>query len=220
MTSRRSEPMPSRARWLTIIGAAAVAALTVTATASSTGASGETSTSEESTTSDASTSSAPAGESTTTAAGATTTRDRTTPTASSADFTATLAAECEGDTGHPLLADAVQNVAVPDGSLRLIEILRTCDVEFVGPVDEALGRPLTNVEALIADPVNNVTPNQAQLDALNAELAIYWRIANAWAQSQAGGTAESGATTTVATGSAPASDVATSDAEESPTTGG
>jgi hypothetical protein len=114
----------------------------------------------------------------------------------------------------------VQNVAVPDGSLRVIEILRTCDVEFVGPVDEALGRPLTNVEALIADPVNNVTPNQAQLDALNAELAIYWRIANAWAQSQAGGTAAAGATTTVATGSAPASDVATSEAEESATTGG
>ena len=43
----------------------------------------------------------------------------------------------------------------------------------------ALGRPTTNVEALIADPANNVTPNQAQTDLLNAELATYWRIADA-----------------------------------------
>ena len=64
-----------------------------------------------------------------------------------------------------------------DGSLRIVEIALACDIEFVGAVDEALGRPTTNIEALIADPTNNVTPNQAQTDLLNEELAIYWRIA-------------------------------------------
>ena len=44
----------------------------------------------------------------------------------------------------------------------------------------------TNVEAIIADPANDVTPNQAQTDLLNEELATYWRITDAWVQSQAG----------------------------------
>jgi hypothetical protein len=101
-----------------------------------------------------------------------------------------------------------------DGSNRIVEILRTCDVEFTGAVDQALGRPLTNVEALIADPANNVTPNQAQLDLLNAELASYWRIADAWAQSQAG--AIPGVTSTdVSTPDASAPDVSTSDVSTS-----
>jgi hypothetical protein len=96
-----------------------------------------------------------------------------------------LAAQCEGDTGHALLADALQEAVGSDGSNRIVEIVRTCDIEFVAPVDTELGRPTTNVEALIADPVNNVTPNQAQLDILDAELAVYWQIADAWAQTQA-----------------------------------
>jgi hypothetical protein len=96
-----------------------------------------------------------------------------------------LAAQCEGDTGQPLLADALQEAVGSDGSNRIVEIVRTCDVEFVPPVDATLGRPTTNIEALIADPVNNVTPNQAQLDILDAELAVYFRIADAWAQAQA-----------------------------------
>ena len=141
------------------------------------------------------------------------------------DFTALLATECEGDTGQPLLADALDAAVGSDGSNRIVEILRTCDVEFVGAVDEALGRPTTNVEALIADPANNVTPNQAQTDLLNAELAIYWRIANAWAQSQQAATGATttvaGATTTTAAeSSVPDSGVSTSGPEESSTTGG
>ncbi len=108
-----------------------------------------------------------------------------------------LAAECEGDTGQPLLADALQAAVGSDGSDRIVEILRTCDVEFVGAIDQALGRPTTNVEALIADPANNVTPNQAQTDLLNAELAVYWRIADAWALSQP---APAGVTTTTVAG--------------------
>jgi hypothetical protein len=142
-----------------------------------------------------------------------------------ADFTAALTAECEGDTGQALLADALEAVVGSDGSNRIVEILRTCDVQFVGAVDQALGRPTTNVEALIANPENNVTPNQAQLDLLNAELAVYWRIAEAWAQSQQAAT---GATTTTAAGAAttapgssvPGSDVSTSTAEASSTTAG
>ncbi len=143
-----------------------------------------------------------------------------------ADFTTLLATECEGDTGQPLLADALQAAVGSDGSNRIVEILRTCDVEFVGAVDQMLGRPTTNVEALSADPANNVTPNQAQIDLLNAELAVYWRIADAWAQSQL---AETGVTTTTVAGaatttapgsSAPGSSVSTSGPEESSTTGG
>jgi hypothetical protein len=143
-----------------------------------------------------------------------------------ADFTAVLAAECEGDTGQPLLADALQAAVGSDGSNRIVEILRTCDVEFVGAIDPALGRPTTNVEALIADPANNVTPNQAQTDLLNAELALYWRIADAWAQSQLAATevtstTVAGAAPTAAPGSSvPGSDVSTSGPEESSTTAG
>jgi hypothetical protein len=242
MTSRQSD---RRARWLAVVGAAAVSALTVTATATSTGASGESSTSEESSTSssvedtsttdetstttgdsssstEVSTSSAPTGSS----APSSSAPDGSAPSLAAADFTAVLAAECEGDTGQPLLADALQAAVGSDGSNRIVEILRTCDVEFVGAIDPALGRPTTNVEALIADPANNVTPNQAQTDLLNAELALYWRIADAWAQSQLAATevtstTVAGAAPTAAPGSSvPGSDVSTSGPEESSTTAG
>jgi hypothetical protein len=113
-----------------------------------------------------------------------------------------LAAQCESDTGQPLLADALQAAVGTDGSNRIVEIVRTCDIEFVPPVDTELGRPTTNIEALIADPVNNVTPNQAQLDLLNAELDVYWRIADAWALTQAAAGTET-STTVAASTSAP-----------------
>jgi|SoiMethySBSTD1v2_1073268.scaffolds.fasta_scaffold2347716_1 hypothetical protein len=113
-----------------------------------------------------------------------------------------LAAQCESDTGQPLLADALQAAVGTDGSNRIVEIVRTCDIEFVPPVDTELGRPTTNIEALIADPVNNVTPNQAQLDLLNAELDVYWRIADAWALTQAPAGTET-STTVAASTSAP-----------------
>jgi hypothetical protein len=240
MASRASDLRRSRTRWLAVIGAVAVSALIVTASATSTGASGESSTTDESSTSstvggdtsttdetstttgdsststDASTSST-AESSTTAVAGATTAPAGTGATASSEEFTATLASECEGDTGQALLADALQGAVGTDGSNRIVEIVRTCDIEFVGAVDEALGRPATNVEALIADPANNVTPNQAQLDLLNAELAIYWRIADAWAQTQVTATSVPGESSTAS--SAPASDVSTSTPGESSTTG-
>jgi hypothetical protein len=158
-------------------------------------------------------------EPTTTAAAPTTTGPAT---ASSAEFTATLEAECEGDTGHQLLASGLQVVMGEDGSLRMIEIVLACDIEFVGAVDEALGRPTTNIEALIADPANNVTPSQAQTDLLNEELAGYWRTADAWAQSQAGAAPDDDATATSAAEEAatPTTDIpATSTPEEPATTG-
>lgn len=248
MTSTRPDRVRTRATWLVVVGTAALTALTITATATSTGASGESSTSESptsdastssvedvsttdapstsvedsSSSTDASTSSAP----TDSAAPSSSAPASTAPSVGSADFTAMLATECEGDTGQPLLASALQAAALPDGSIRIVEIVRTCDVEFVGALDEALGRATTNVEALIADPTNNVTPNQAQTDLLNAELAVYWRIADAWAQSQQPATEETTTTaaesspTTATEASAPASDVATSGPEETPTTGG
>jgi hypothetical protein len=137
-----------------------------------------------------------------------------------------LATECEGDTGHPLLADALQQAVGSDGSNRIVEIVRTCDIEFVPPVDAELARPTTNVEALIADPVNNVTPNQAQLDVLEAELSIYWRIADAWAQTQAGTAGTATSTTAAGATSVPDSAASTSAAstsgpeQSSSTTGG
>jgi hypothetical protein len=154
---------------------------------------------------------------TTTAAGATTTGPAT---ASSAEFTATLEAECEGDTGHQLLASGLQVVMGEDGSLRMIEIVLACDIEFVGAVDEALGRPTTNIEALIADPANNVTPSQAQTDLLNEELAGYWRTADAWAQSQAGAAPDDDTTATTAAEEAatPTTDVPATSAPEEPAT--
>ena len=96
-----------------------------------------------------------------------------------------------------------------DGSLRIVEIALACDIEFVGPVDEALGRPTTNIEALIADPVNNVTPNQAQTELLNEELAIYWRIADAWATAQGATAPDEAAPTTVVTESSAPEETAT-----------
>jgi hypothetical protein len=126
-----------------------------------------------------------------------------------------LAEQCEGDTGQPLLADALQEAVGSDGSNRIVEIVRTCDIEFVAPVDAELGRPMTNVEALIADPANNVTPNQAQLDILNAELAVYWRIADAWAQTQAPAGTETSTTAAAESSSVPDSAASTSAASTS-----
>lgn len=149
---------------------------------------------------------------TTTAAadGATTTA----PAGAASNFATVLAEQCEGDTGQQLLASGLQVVMGTDGSLRIVEILLTCDVEFVGAVDAELGRPLTNVEAIIADPENRVTPNQAQTDLLNEELAIYWRVTDAWIQSQAGATAAAPTESSI-----PVEDVGTSVAEDTATTG-
>ena len=63
----------------------------------------------------------------------------------------------------------------------------------------ALGRPTTNVEAIIADPANNVTPNQAQTDALNQELALYWRIAQSVLAQATGASTTTVAPTTATT---------------------
>jgi hypothetical protein len=133
-----------------------------------------------------------------------------------------LESECEGDTGHQLLASGLQVVLGEDGSLRIVEIALACDIEFVGAVDEVLGRPATNIEALIADPANNVTPNQAQTDLLNEELLGYWRTADAWAQSQAGTAPDEDATatTTAEEAATPTTDVPATSAAEAPETTG
>jgi hypothetical protein len=198
----------------------AASAQTAGATTEPTVPGDETTTPDDSTTTEAAAPTTTAAASpTTTAAGATTTGPAT---ASSAEFTATLEAECEGDTGHQLLASGLQVVMGADGSLRIVEIVLACDIEFVGPVDEALGRPTTNIEALIADPANNVTPSQAQTDLLNEELAGYWRTADAWAQSQTGAAPDDATATTAAEEAAtPTTDApATSAAEEPATTTG
>ena len=218
-----------------LMSATAVVGLAVLATATSTMAStppgsDETTTTAaaETTTTEAAETTAPDGttpstdDATSTSAAAPTTTSATATTAAPTGFAAVLAEQCEGDTGHQLLASGLQVVMGDDGSLRIVEILLTCDVEFVGAVDPELGRPSTNVEALIADPANNVTPNQAQTDLLNEELATYWRITDAWVQSQAGAASTAaGETTTVpAESSVPADDVATSASEAPATTGG
>jgi len=188
MTPTGTDGERVRSRWLVGVGAV-VAALSVMAAAAQ--AAATTPPSE------------PPAPATSEAAAAPTTTDPA--TATSEEFAATLAAECEGDTGEPLLAAALLAAAAPDGSLRIVEIFQACDVEFVGEIDDEVGRPRTNVESLIAVPANNVTPNQAQIDALNAELAVYWKIADAWAQSQqaAAAPSEGEAPTTAAEGTAP-----------------
>jgi hypothetical protein len=196
----------------------AVSAQTAGATTEPTVPGDETTAPEDSTTTTAAaepTTTAAASPTTTAAAGATTTGPAT---ASSAEFTATLEAECEGDTGHQLLASGLQVVMGEDGSLRMIEIVLACDIEFVGPVDEALGRPTTNIEALIADPANNVTPSQAQTDLLNEELAGYWRTADAWAQSQTGAAPDDATATTAAEEATPTTDIPSTSAAEEPAT--
>ena len=170
MTPTRTDGERLRSRWLVGRGTAVAAALSVMAAAAHASATTPPDTSE------------PAASATSEVAAAPTTTALA--TATSEEFAAILAAECDGDTGEPLLAAALLDAAAPDGSLRLVEIFQGCDVEFVGEIDDEVGRPRTNVESLIADPVNNVTPNQAQIDALNAELAVYWKIADAWAQTQ------------------------------------
>ncbi len=74
---------------------------------------------------------------------------------------------------------------------------------------------------MIADPANNVTPNQAQTDLLNEELLTYWRIADAWAQSQSGAAPDEDATATTAVEAAETTEApAATTPEESATTTG
>ena len=191
MTRTRPDGERLRSRCLVGGGAAVVAALAVMAVAAQAAATTPPDTSE------------PAAPATSESAAGPT---ATPAPATSEEFAATLAAECDGDAGAPLLAAALRAVAAPDGSLRIVEIFEACDVEFVGEIDVEAGRPRTNVETLIADPANNVTPNDAQIDVLDAELAVYWRIADAWAQTQQTSAAPSdgGAPTTAAEDTAPA----------------
>ena len=228
MELRRTHQGHARLRSLIVAGAAGVVTLSGVVSAQTAGATSETTVpgdetttpADDTTTTEAATptSAEPtttAAAATTTAAGATTTGPAT---ASSAEFAATLEAECEGDTGSQLLASGLQVVMGEDGSLRMVEIVLACDIEFVGPVDEALGRPTTNIEALIADPANNVTPSQDQTDLLNEELATYWRIADAWAQSQAGAAPDEDATATTTAEVVATTEATASSAPEEPAT--
>lgn len=220
MSSKRKDTrrIHRRSMIVTTLGALAVLAVATPATATTPPGSDETTTTAaaETTTTEAATSSTAAATSTSAAAATTTAAP-----APTSNFATVLAEQCEGDTGQQLLASGLQVVMGTDGSLRIVEVLLTCDVEFVGAVDPELGRPLTNVEAIIADPENRITPNQAQTDLLNEELAIYWRVTDAWVQSQAGASAlDEGVTSTVpAESSVPAGDVATSEPGEPATTG-
>ena len=228
MELRRTHHGHPRLRSLVVAGAAGVVALSVVGSAQSAGATSETTvpgdetttTGADSTTTEAATPTTDepattAAAAPTTAAGATTTGPAT---ASSSEFAAALEAECEGDTGNQLLASGLQVVMGADGSLRIVEIVLACDIEFIGAVDEALGRPTTNIEALIADPANNVTPSQDQTDLLNEELATYWRIADAWAQSQGGAAPDEDATATTAVEAAATTEAPASSAPEEPAT--
>jgi len=90
---------------------------------------------------------------------------------------------------------------------------------FTGEVVAALGRPTANVEAIIADPANDVTPNQAQADALNQELTLYWRIAQSVLAQATGAsttTVASSTATTVPPSSVPTSATASADSSSSP----
>ena len=131
-----------------------------------------------------------------------------TASVASGSFDERLAALCPDQIGQPLLAAHLTELQDGDGSARIGQVLATCDVVFTGAVDAALGRPTTNVEAIIADPANNVTPNQAQTDALNQELALYWRIAQSVLAQATGASTTTVAPTTATT--TPSSSVPTS----------
>ncbi len=217
-TSNHRRRCSHRLRSAIALAAFGVLAATTSAAATTPGTDEPTTTApaETTTTTEGASPSTDAAPSTTAGEGATTTA----PAAPTSNFAAVLAEQCEGDTGQQLLASGLQVVMGTDGSLRIVEILLTCDVEFVGAVDAELGRPLTNVEAIIADPDNRVTPNQAQTDLLNEELATYWRITDAWVQSQAGAAPDEGATATAPLeSSVPAEEVVTSTPQEPATTG-
>ena len=134
---------------------------------------------ETSTTESDETSTTEPDETSTSAPGATqpTTSPATGTSAPADSFEALLATQCAGQQGQPVLAEELEELRGDDGSRRIVQILATCDVVFTGDVVVDLGRPSTNVEAMIDDPANDVTPNEAQVDALNSELALYWRIA-------------------------------------------
>ena len=181
--------MRPRARWLAVVGAAAVSALTVAATATSTGASGESSTSED----ELDLSSVEDDH-----------HDRRDEhdhwrqqhvdrrqhvlgadvarrAASSApDGRAVGIGGLHRDAGrrvrgrHRATAAGRRAASGASGPTGATASSRSCGRatwSSSAPSTTALGRPTTNVEALIADPANNVTPNQAQTDLLNAELA-------------------------------------------------
>jgi hypothetical protein len=126
---------------------------------------------------------------------------------------------CPNQTGQALLAARLAELEGNDGSARIAQVLARCDVVFTGEVVAALGRPTTNVEAIIADPANDVTPNQAQTDALNQELTLYWRIAQSvLAQATGASTttvAPSTATTVPSSSSVPTSATASADSSSS-----
>ncbi len=136
MELRRTHEGHPRLRSLVAAGAAGVVALSVVVSAQTAGATTETTVpGDETTTPDGSATTEAPEPTTTTAAAPTTTAAATTTgpaTASSAEFAATLEAECEGDTGNQLLASGLQVVLGEDGSLRIVEIVLACDIEFVG----------------------------------------------------------------------------------------
>ena len=140
MSSKRKDTRRIHRRSMSVTALAALAVLAVAtpATATTPPGSDETTTTAaaETTTTEAATSSTAAATSTSAAAATTTAAP-----APTSNFATVLAEQCEGDTGQQLLASGLQVVMGTDGSLRIVEVLLTCDVEFVGAVDPELGRP-------------------------------------------------------------------------------
>lgn len=121
-----------------------------------------------------------------TAFGALNDRFATASTPPADDFETRLTTElCPGQAGDPALTFALAAAGYGadgevTGSPRLTQVFVVCEVRFAGDVDPAVGRPRTNVEAIVADPANEITPNQTQTDLLNRELLTYWRVVDAW----------------------------------------
>ena len=102
------------------------------------------------------------------------------------DFATRLTTElCPGQAGDATLTFALAAAVYGadgevTGSPRLVQVFVVCEVRFEGDVDPEVGRPRTNVEAIIADPANEITANAAQTDLLDRELLTYWRVVEAW----------------------------------------
>ncbi len=87
---------------------------------------------------------------------------------------------CEDDKGNPNLAAELEELKAEDGSGRIITLIDWCELEFIEEdgIMEGYGRPNTNWEDLIANPDFDITPNEAQTNALNIYLLNRWNELN------------------------------------------
>lgn len=83
---------------------------------------------------------------------------------------------CEDDKGNPTLATELEVLKGADGSRRLVTLIDWCELDFIeeNGIMPEYGRPNTNWEDAIRNPDLSITPNGAQLNAVNVYLSDEW----------------------------------------------